>query len=417
MNELADEFSDRLDPLSEFRNEFYIPIKNNKEVIYFTGNSLGLQPKKTNDYILQELEDWMRLGVEGHVHAKRPWMPYHEFLTPYMAEIVGSKNEEVVMMNQLTVNLHLLLVSFYRPTKERYKIITEGKSFPSDRYALVSQIKFHGFNPENALIEVFPDEGEFYIRPEKILQTIEEHKNELALVMMGGVNYYTGQVFEMKNITQAAHKVGAYCGFDLAHAAGNIELKLHEWNVDFACWCSYKYLNSGPGSVAGAFVHEKHHRNFDLPLFAGWWGSNKTTRFLMQPEFDPIPTAERWQLSNAPVFSMAACLASLEIFDKAKMQRLIEKSKKLTSYLEHVIFEVIKFKNKNWKIITPEDARGCQLSLYAGQEGKKLFEHLDKNGVITDWREPGVIRMAPVPLYNTFRDIENFGKILLDFKD
>lgn len=417
INASTPEYSDHNDTLSEYRKEFYIPVKNNKEVIYFTGNSLGLQPKKAQDYIQQELEDWKRLGVEGHVHARRPWMPYHEFLTPYMAEIAGAKNEEVVMMNQLTVNLHLLLVSFYRPTKERFKIITEGKSFPSDRYALVSQIKFHGFNPEHALIEVFPDEGEFSIRPEKILQTIEEHKNKLALVMMGGVNYYTGQVFDMKTITQAAHKAGAYCGFDLAHAAGNIELKLHEWGVDFACWCSYKYLNSGPGSVAGAFVHEKHHRNFDLPLFAGWWGTNKNTRFLMQPDFEPIPTAERWQLSNAPVFSMAACLASLEIFDKAKMQRLIEKSKKLTSYLEHVIFEVIKFKNKNWKIITPEDARGCQLSLYAGQEGKKLFEHLDNNNIITDWREPGVIRMAPVPLYNTFRDIENFGKILLDFKD
>jgi kynureninase len=417
MNELTKAFSDLTDSLSDFRNEFYIPVKNNKEVIYFTGNSLGLQPKKTQEYIQQELEDWKLLGVEGHVHARRPWMPYHEFLTPYMAEITGAKNEEVVMMNQLTVNLHLLLVSFYRPTKERFKIITEGKSFPSDRYALVSQIQFHGFNPQEALIEVFPDEGEFYIRPEKILQTIEEHKNELALVIMGGVNYYTGQVFDMNNITQAAHNVGAYCGFDLAHAAGNIELKLHEWEVDFACWCSYKYLNSGPGSVAGAFVHEKHHRNFDLPLFAGWWGSNKSTRFLMQPDFDPIPTAERWQLSNAPVLSMAACLASLEIFNKAKMNNLIEKSKKLTQLLDHVIHDVIKQKNKNWKIITPPDARGCQLSLYAGDEGRKVFEYLDQNGVITDWREPGVIRMAPVPLYNTFNDIFEFGNLLMNYKD
>lgn len=417
INASTPEYSDHNDTLSEYRKEFYIPVKNNKEVIYFTGNSLGLQPKKAQDYIQQELEDWKRLGVEGHVHARRPWMPYHEFLTPYMAEIAGAKNEEVVMMNQLTVNLHLLLVSFYRPTKERFKIITEGKSFPSDRYALVSQIKFHGFNPEHALIEVFPDEGEFSIRPEKILQTIEEHKNKLALVMMGGVNYYTGQVFDMKTITQAAHKAGAYCGFDLAHAAGNIELKLHEWGVDFACWCSYKYLNSGPGSVAGAFVHEKHHRNFDLPLFAGWWGTNKNTRFLMQPDFEPIPTAERWQLSNAPVFSMAACLASLEIFHRAKMNHLIEKSKRLTRLLEYVIHDVIKQNNKNWKIITPPDARGCQLSLYAGNEGRKLFEYLDQNGVITDWREPGIIRMAPVPLYNTFNDILHFGSILLNFKN
>jgi kynureninase len=407
--------ADATDELRTFREMFYIPKKNHREVIYFTGNSLGLEPVRAQEYILQELDDWKELGVEGHVKARRPWMPYHEFLTPYMAEIAGALPTEVVMMNQLTVNLHLLLVSFYRPDGKKYKILTEGKSFPSDRYALCSQIRFHGYDPADALLEIFPDEGEDYVRTEKILKTLEENAGSIALVMMSGVNYYNGQVFDMEQITRKAHQYGIPAGFDLAHAAGNIPLKLHDWEVDFACWCSYKYLNSGPGSVAGVFIHEKHHRNFDLPLFAGWWGTNKTTRFSMLPDFDPIPTAERWQLSNAPVFSMAACLASLEIFHQAGMDKLHKKSKKLTGFLDFILHTLKNKYDVSWKILTPQDARGCQISLYVGEEGKAMFNYLEEHGVIADWREPGVIRMAPVPLYNSFTDVYRFGKICEEY--
>lgn len=404
--------ADANDILKTYRERFLFPKHEGREVVYFTGNSLGLQPKNTQAYIQQELDDWAAYGVEGHFLSKNPWMHYHEFLTDKMAKIVGGKSSEVVMMNQLTVNLHLLMVSFYRPTKQRYKILCEAKAFPSDQYALQSQVKFHGFNPKESLIELEPREGEYHLRHEDILKAIDDNKDALALIMIGGVNYFSGQVFDLKGITEAGHKAGAVVGFDLAHGAGNIHLELHNWQVDFACWCSYKYLNSGPGSVAGAFVHEKHHANTDMPMFAGWWGTKKETRFLMKPEFEPIESAERWQLSNAPVFSMAACRASLDIFDEAGMPRLISKSKELTAYLEFIVGEINKVKNNCLEIITPKENRGCQISIVAHGYGKALYNKLIENGVIPDWREPNVIRCAPVPLYNSFEDIYRFGEIL-----
>ncbi|MBA3662951.1 MAG: kynureninase [Bacteroidetes bacterium] len=403
---------DAKDKLKSYRDKFFFPQHNGQDVVYFTGNSLGLQPKTTASYIQQELNDWARFGVEGHFLAKNPWMAYHEFLTEKMAKVVGALPKETVMMNQLTVNLHLLMVSFYRPTKQRYKILCEAKAFPSDQYALQSQIKFHGFNPDDAMIEVHPREGEYTINEEDIFSAIEKNKDSLALVMIGGVNFFSGQVFDMKAITLAGHKAGAIVGFDLAHAAGNLKLELHDWNVDFAAWCSYKYLNSGPGSVAGAFVHEKHLSNVDLPLFAGWWGHDKQTRFLMGKTFVPMQTAERWQISNAPVFSMAACRASLDIFDEVGMDALVEKSKNLAAYLEFVIGEINKEKNNCLRIITPVLNRGCQISIVAHGFGKPLFSKLIENGVIPDWREPNVIRCAPVPLYNSFEDIHRFSTIL-----
>ncbi len=403
---------DNSDPLKSFRSKFYFPQHNGKEAIYFTGNSLGLQPKTTQGYIQQELNDWAQYGVEGHFLAKNPWMPYHEFLTEKMAKIVGALPEETVMMNQLTVNVHLLMVSFYRPTKQRYKILCEAKAFPSDQYALQTQIQFHGLKVEDTLIEVAPREGEYHIRHEDILLAIEKNKDSLALIMIGGVNYFSGQVFDMKAITAAGHKAGAIVGFDLAHGAGNLKLQLHDWDVDFAAWCSYKYLNSGPGSVAGAFVHQRHLKNTDLPLFAGWWGHDKSTRFLMDKTFVPMQTAERWQISNAPVFSMAACRASLDIFEEAGMDRLVEKSTNLTAYLEFIVEEINKTKNNCLQIITPKENRGCQISIVANGYGKALYNKLIENGVIPDWREPNVIRCAPVPLYNSFEDVYRFGAIL-----
>lgn len=404
---------DEQDELKHFRDAFYIPMIYGKESIYFTGNSLGLQPKSTQDYVLNELEDWASLGVEGHFHARNPWMPYHEIFPNQLAKIVGCLPNEVVVMNQLTVNLHLLMVSFYRPTKTKYKIICEAKAFPSDQYALESQVKFHGFNYEDAVIEIQPRQGEHNIRTEDILQAIDENKNELALVLMGGVNYYTGQVFDMQAITAATHNVGVYCGFDLAHAVGNIELQLHSWNVDFACWCSYKYLNSGPGGVSGIYIHEKHATNTDLQRFAGWWGYEKETRFKMNKGFKPIATAEGWQLSNAPILSMAAHKASLDIFEEASMERLHKKRKLLNDYLWFIIDDVNKQKNV-FEIITPrnDNEKGCQISLLTSNNGKQIFDQLTKQGVIADWREPNVIRIAPVPLYNSFKDVWMFGNII-----
>lgn len=407
---------DKADELSTFRSKFFIPQFNGKDTVYFTGNSLGLQPKTTKSYIEQELNDWAEFGVEGHFEAKRPWYAYHEFLTEKTAKIVGAKSKEVVVMHSLTTNLHLLMVSFYRPTAKRYKILCEKKAFPSDQYALESQVKFHGFLPEDAIIEVAPRDGKQTIQDQDILDAIETHGNELALIMFGGVNYYTGQLFDMKSITEAGHRVGAVVGFDLAHAAGNVELKLNVWQVDFAAWCSYKYLNSGPGGVSGIFVHENHADNTDLPRFAGWWGHDKSVRFLMEPGFRPMSGAEGWQLSNAPVFGMAAHLASLEIFDEAGMDRLISKRIKLTNYLEEVILDISeRLSSKcSFEIITPkeQDRRGAQLSMLVQGKGKSLFDALTNQGVIADWREPNVIRIAPVPLYNSFEDIYNFGQAL-----
>lgn len=406
---------DEKDELKSFRDKFYIPIVNGKECIYFTGNSLGLQPRTTQDYVVNELEDWANFGVEGHFHARKPWMPYHEIFPKQLSKIVGSKENEVVVMNSLTVNLHLLMVSFYRPTKERYKIICETKAFPSDQYAFESQLTFHGLNPEEALIEVSPKEGEHTLVTEDIVETIKKHGSSVALVLFGGVNYYTGQLFDLKEITAAAHSVGACAGFDLAHAAGNVALQLHDWDVDFACWCSYKYLNSGPGGVAGAYIHEKHASNKQLTRFAGWWGYKKETRFKMEKGFDPIPTAEGWQLSNAPILSMAAHKASLDIFEEAGMEKLHKKRKQLAAYLHYILADINSSKSeKVIEVITPgnEEERGCQVSMLMLKNGRQIFDELTKQGVIADWREPNVIRVAPVPLYNSFEDIYRFGEII-----
>lgn len=405
---------DASDPLKKFRERFYFPQMNGKDVVYFTGNSLGLQPKSTQDHVLKELEDWATFGVEGHFHARNPWFSYHELFPETVSRIVGAKPSEVVVMNQLTSNLHFLMASFYRPTKQRYKIICEAKAFPSDQYALETQAQHHGFDPKDAIVEVNPRAGEYIIRTEDILSAIEKHKNELELVLIGGVNYFSGQVFEMEKITAAAHKVGAMAGYDLAHAAGNIRLNLHDWNVDFACWCTYKYMNSGPGCVGGAFIHERHHQA-ETPRLGGWWGHDKQSRFKMEKGFKPMLTAEAWQLSNAPVVAMACHKAAVEMFEEVGMDALIEKSKKLTGYLEFIVEDInSKFKVQGIKleIITPKDARGCQLSIIAHGMGKSLHDKLTAAGVIADWREPNVIRCAPVPLYNSFEDVWRFGGIL-----
>ena len=404
---------DSKDSLKAFRERFYFPLMNGKEVIYFTGNSLGLQPKSTQDYVLRELEDWATYGVEGHFHARNPWYHYKEFLKDSVSKLLGAKPEEVVVMNSLTVNLHLLLVSFYRPTKTRYKIICEYDAFPSDLYAVQSQAKFHDLNPEDAIVYLKPREGEYCLRTSDILQAIEEAGDSLATVMLGAVNYYTGQYFELEKITKAAHAFGATCGFNLAHASGNVLMKLHDWRVDFACFCSYKYLNTGPGGVSGIFIHENHFGK-DLPQFAGWWGNDPETRFSIPREFIPVKAASAWALSNDPVLPMASLKASLDIFDEAGIENLRTKSEMLTAYLEFVVEEINKATDRTIKIITPKekDQRGCQLSLVFAKRGKEIFNKLTELGVIADWREPDVIRVAPVPLYNTFVDVFRFGEIL-----
>lgn len=394
------------DPLARFRKEFLFPQHQGKNALYFTGNSLGLQPRRAKEYILQELEDWEKFGVEGHFQAKNPWFSYHEPFAKLLAPIVGAQPSEVVAMGTLTNNLHLLMVSFYRPSQQRFKIITEARNFPSDQYALDSQARFHGFDPSEAIIEIAPRSGENYLRTEDILATIEQHKDELALVMMSGVNYLTGQFFDLETITKKAHEVGAFAGFDLAHAAGNVELKLHDWDVDFAVWCSYKYLNSGPGSIAGIFVHEKHHKE-QLPRFEGWWGTKAETRFLMKREMEPFQTAEAWQLSNAPVFAMAVHRASLELFNEAGVDKLINKSRLLTGFLEFLLNQINKDNGQVLTVSSPvnQKDRGCQLSIIIHSDAKKVFKSLMDDGIITDWREPNVIRVAPVPLYNSFVDV------------
>lgn len=406
---------DATDPLKKFRERFHIPIINGKEVIYLTGNSLGLLPKKAREYAEQEFLDWEHLGVEGHFDAKNPWLYYHHFHREALARIVGAQKDEVVAMGSLTANLHLLMVSFYRPTKERYKIMMEANAFPSDQYAVETQAKYHGFDPADAIIELTPRNGEDTLRTEDILKAIEEHGPQLATIMMGGVNYLSGQYYDLQAITDAGHKAGAVVGFDLAHAAGNVMLKLHDWHVDFACWCSYKYLNSGPGGVAGIFVHEEHGNDFSLPRFGGWWGNEESTRFEMKKGFIPQPGAAGWQLSNAPVFNMAIHRASLELFDEAGMENLRKKSEMLTGYLEFIMGEHNKLRpSYALKIATPANPseRGCQLSLMAVSNGKEIFNRLNDAGVIVDWREPNVIRMAPVPLYNSFEDVFRVGEIL-----
>ncbi|MEQ9186809.1 MAG: kynureninase [Cryomorphaceae bacterium] len=404
---------DEQDELAPFRNRFYFPKVNGREAIYFTGNSLGLQPKSAEAFLKQELEDWAKYGVEGHFDARRPWYAYHEFFSEHLAYVSGAKTNEVVAMGSLTANLHSLMVSFYRPTPTRNVILCEKKAFPSDTYALQAQAKLHGLNHEEVIVEMAPAKGSEILTEDAIIEQIFALGDRLAMVMIGGVNYYSGQAFDMASITDAAHKVGATCGFDLAHAIGNIELKLHEWQVDFAAWCTYKYLNSGPGSVGGLFVHSNHHKK-KLPILAGWWGHDKESRFLMEPEFVPMQSAEAWQMSNAPVFNMAIHLASLEVFREAKMGRLWAKSRRLTDYLQFVVEEVASTTGADLEIITPTEhhRRGCQLSIVAHGYGKKLYDSITKAGVIADWREPNVIRVAPVPLYNSFEDVFQFGEIL-----
>ncbi len=404
---------DRTDPLKSFHKKFHLPKVNGKTALYFTGNSLGLQPKSTQSFLKQELSDWATLGVEGHFHAKRPWLYYHKFSKKALAALVGAKPIEVVAMNQLTVNLHLMMMSFYQPTSSRYKILTEAGAFPSDQYAFESQLKIHNIDPKVGWIELTPRQGEAALRTEDILKAIAEHRDQLAVVILGAVQYYSGQLFNIKAITEAGHRAGAYVGFDLAHAIGNVPMSLHKHEVDFAVWCSYKYLNASPGGIAGAFVHEKHANNPNLIRLAGWWGHYEKERFQMKKGFIPMPGVDGWQLSNVPILSSAALLASLELFEEAGIKNLRNKSVLLTGYLEYLLNSIERH-DDHFTIITNSNPaeRGCQLSILMKRDGKKIFNALTKKGVIGDWREPdlptgkaGVIRVAPVPLYNSFEDV------------
>ncbi|PZF74463.1 kynureninase [Taibaiella soli] len=406
---------DQVDFLYPFRERFLFPQHNGKDVYYFCGNSLGLQPKSVSYLMNQELEDWAKYGVEGHFQARNPWFSYHHNFSESLAKIVGANKEEVVAMNTLTVNLHLLMLSFYRPEKGRYKILMEAGAFPSDQYAMETQVRMYGYDPEDAIIEMKPREGAHIIEEEDILAAIQEAGDSLAVVMFGGVNYYTGQFFDLKRITDAAHRVGAYAGFDLAHAVGNVPLQLHDWNVDFACWCSYKYLNSGPGGVAGAFVHEHHGNNPKTFRLAGWWGNEEKGRFKMEKGFTPQKGAASWQMSNAPVFNMVAHRASLDIYDKAGIPALREKSLRMTAYMEYLLKDI---SHLPFTIITPAESnrRGCQLSMLFAERGREVFDKLTEAGVIADWREPNVIRIAPVPLYNTYEDCYRFYEVLKEME-
>ncbi|SEM07938.1 Kynureninase [Maribacter orientalis] len=402
---------DTQDDLRSYRDEFIFPKINGKEVIYFTGNSLGLQPKRTKSFVDEVMKDWAELAVEGHFYAEKPWWDYHERLAEPLAKVVGALPEEVSVMNTLTVNLHLLMVSFYRPTKTRFKILCEEKAFPSDQYMFQSQVRFHGLNPAETIVELKKRDGEHHWRTEDILKKIEELGDELALVLIGGVNYYNGQVMNMEAITKAGKAVGANVGWDLAHAVGNVELKLHDWDADFASWCSYKYMNSGPGNASGVFVNKRHLNKKDIQRFEGWWGTKKETRFLMKPEFEPMENADAWQISNVPILSVAPYLASLTMFEEVGMDKLIEKRNKIVAYLEFILHEIDKEVDSTFEIITPKD-RGCQLSVFLHGQGKSLFNYLMENGVVTDWREPNVIRLAPAPFYSSFEDMYRFGQIL-----
>jgi kynureninase len=406
---------DAADPLRHYRNQFLIPAAGSRtECIYLAGNSLGLQPRQARSYIEQELDDWANLGVEGHFEAKHPWLPYHENLTEMSARLVGAKPSEVVVMNTLTVNLHLMMVSFYRPTKERFKIVTESGAFPSDQYAVASQAKFHGYNPEEAIVELVPREGESILRTDDIVSLIEKDGDQIALILLGDVNYLTGQAFEIERIAQAARAKGCKIGLNLAHGAGNLLLKLHDWSVDFAVWCTYKYLNAGPGGLSGCFVHERYATDFDLPRFAGWWGHNKKDRFKMGPEFDPIPGAEGWQLSNPPIFQLAALRASLEIFDQATMPAIREKSVRITGYLEYLLNQL---PAGFCTIITPKnpEERGSQLSIRLAKDPRDMLDALKNEGAICDFRNPDIIRATPIPLYVKYQDVFDFAKILARF--
>ena len=411
------EFADRLDaedPLADMRSHFHIPPHDNGETIYLCGNSLGLQPREAQRLLDEELEDWRRYGVEGHFNARRPWMPYHEMFAEPLADLVGAKPLEVVCANTLTVNLHLMMVSFYTPTRDRYRLVIEKPAFPSDRYAAESQVLFHGLDPQDALIEIAPRDGESWIRASDISALIEEMGDSIALIMLPGVQYYSGQLFDIRGITALAREKGCKVGWDLAHAVGNVPLSLNDWGPDFAVWCSYKYLNGGPGAVGGYFVHERHSNSRELPRFAGWWGHEKRSRFRMGPDFVPISGAEGWQLSNPPIFSMTPLIASLSLFQEAGIDRLRSKSVQMTAYLDFLLEVELEDKIT---VFTPaeSESRGCQLSLVlaAGREqGRQVFERLSSQGVIADWREPDVIRVAPVPLYNSHGDVWRFVRIL-----
>lgn len=402
---------DKVDSLRKYRGEFHFPKVKGKDVIYFTGNSLGLQPKRTQKFVDDVMKDWKDLAVEGHFHAEKSWWDYHERLAGPLAKVVGARPEEVSVMNTLTVNLHMLMVSFYRPNKKRFKIICEEKAFPSDQYMLQSQVRFHGFDPDNAIVEIKKRPGEDFWHTQDVLDKINEVGDELALVLIGGVNYYNGQVFDMEAITKSAKEQGAFVGWDLAHGVGNVALNLHDWGVDFAAWCSYKYMNSGPGNASGIFIHEQYLDKREIPRFEGWWGTKKETRFLMKPEFEPMENADAWQVSNPTVLSLAPYLASLEMFDEVGMETLIAKRKLIVSYLDFILEEIDKETEGSFEIITPAD-RGCQLSVFLHGHGKELFHYLMENGVVTDWREPNVIRLAPAPFYCSFTDMFHFGQIL-----
>jgi kynureninase len=399
---------DARDPIAQYREQFFFPkAPDGSNAIYLCGHSLGLQPKRVREYLDQELKDWAELGVEGHFRGKNPWMPYHRLLAEQTARLVGAEPVEVVVMNSLTVNLHLMMVSFYRPTTTRHKIVVEGGAFPSDQYAVKSQIKFHGFDPATSLIELTPRQDEYTLRTDDILSLIDREGDAIALIMLGGVNYATGQAFDMQAITEAGHGKGCIVGFDLAHAAGNLHLKLHDWGPDFAVWCSYKYLNGGPGCIGGCFVHQRHARDFDVQRFAGWWGHDESTRFRMGPDFHPMPGADGWQVSNPSILSMAPLRASMDIFDEVGIELLRGKSKSLTNYAEALLDEL---RSDAFAIITPRDPeqRGAQLSLRILRGGREMCDKLTESSVLCDWREPDILRIAPVPLYNSYRDVHTF---------
>jgi len=409
---------DDQDPLKNFRSRFLIPQHNGEDAIYLCGNSLGLQPVSAQQYLADQLNTWKNLAVEGWFQGDDPWLDYHKSITGSIAGIVGAQENEVTIMNSLTVNLHLLIVSFYKPDNKRFKILMEGGAFPSDQYAMESQVRFHGLDPKDTIIEIFPRDGEVTLRTEDIIQTIDQNKNELALVLFGGINYYTGQFFDLKAITGAAHAAGAYAGFDLAHAAGNVPLQLHNWGADFACWCSYKYMNSGPGGISGIFVHEKHFTDKELNRFAGWWGYRRDKQFLMAPGFDPEIGAAGWQVSTSPIPLLALFKASMAIFnDAGGLDTLRQKSIHLTGYLEFLIQGINEQQGEEiYRIITPADAaaRGCQLSVVCKLNARAIFNYLAQNGVMGDWREPDVIRLSPVPLYNTFEDVYKAARLMGD---
>lgn len=408
------QLKDKEDKLAAFKHKFYFPQINDKDVIYFCGNSLGLQAKTVEAAVQQELDDWKNLGIAGFLKAKNPWMYYQESFKKPLAAIVGCSEDEVTVMNSLTVNLHLLMLTFYKPTSAKFKVIMEAGAFPSDQYAVETQVKHYGYNPDEAVIEIAPREGEKTLRSEDILAVIEENADNLALVMLGGINYYTGQLFDIKTITETTHKSGAIAGFDLAHAAGNVKLELHNWNVDFAVWCSYKYLNGGPGAVAGVYVHEKFATNPSTPRFAGWWGNDEKARFKMEKGFIAKPNASGWNISTAQILNMASLKASLEIFEEAGFENIVSKGKELTAYLEFLLKQLT---NSSFEIITPanKESRGAQLSLYFKERGKEIHEKMISSGIVVDYREPGVIRVAPAPLYCSFEDVFKFYIILKEF--